>query len=83
MLAIRFHGDKRGGVDVLGVGNGLPQETADDMLKQSDCLDLDKASNHVAQDGADGVEAFVGGADVVQTGVVEEDFLHDENGDCF
>lgn len=52
------------------------------MLEQSDCLDFDEATDHVAQNGADGVEAFICSADVVQAGVVEEDFLHDENGDC-
>ena len=53
------------------------------MLEQSDCLDLDKATDHVAQDRADGVEALVSGADIVQASVVQEDLLHDENGNCF
>ena len=51
------------------------------MLEQAHRLGLDELGNHIAQDGADGVEALVGGADVVEAVVVEEDLLHDEDGD--
>ena len=60
----------------------LPQEASDDMLQQPHCLNLNKTSNHVAQDCTDSVEAFIGGANVAQTSVVQKDFLHDENGYC-
>ncbi len=51
------------------------------MLEQPSRLLLDELGDHVAQDGAHGVEALVGGADVVQTVVVEQDLLDDEDGD--
>jgi hypothetical protein len=58
-----------------------PQEAADDVLEQTDSLLLDQLVDHVAEDGADGVEAFVRLADVGEASVVEEDFLDDEDGD--
>lgn len=61
--------------------NDIPQETSDDMLQQPDRLHLDKSANHVAQDCANSVETLVGGADVAQAGVIQEDLLHDEYGD--
>ena len=62
------------------MGWALPQETADYVFEQSDCLDLDETSHHVAQYCADCVEAFVGGAYITQTGVIQKNFLHDEDG---
>ena len=53
------------------------------MLEQPRSLLLHQLGNHVAQDGADGVEALVGGADVVEAVVVEQDLLDDEDGDGF
>jgi hypothetical protein len=50
------------------------------MFEQPDCLDLDKASHHVAQYCADCVEAFVCGTYIAQTSVIQKDFLHDEDG---
>lgn len=50
------------------------------MLEQASRLRLDELSNHIAQDGADGVEALVRGADVVEAIVVEQYFLHNEYG---
>jgi hypothetical protein len=49
---------------VSWVGPALPQETSDYVFEQSDCLNLDEASHHVAQHCTDSVEAFVCGADV-------------------
>lgn len=51
------------------------------MLEQPHCLRLHELVDHVAQDGADGVEPLVGVADVRQAGLVEEDLLHNEDGD--
>lgn len=53
------------------------------MLQETDGLGIDELVDHVVEDGRDGIEAFVGLADVVKTGLIEEDLLHDENGDCF
>ena len=50
------------------------------MLKQPSRLLLNQLRNHVAEDGADRVEALVRGADVVEAVVVEQDLLHYEDG---
>ena len=50
------------------------------MLKESGRLLLDQLRNHVAEDSADGVEPLVCRADVVETVVVEQYLLHDEDG---
>lgn len=41
-----------------------------------------KLTNHVTKDGANGVESFVSSTNVVQTTVVEENLLNDEDGNC-
>lgn len=61
----------------------VPEETAHDVLEQTYCLLVDERLHHVAEDGADGVEALVRLTDVVESHVVEEDLLHDEDGDGF
>jgi len=78
-----------------GFGEALPQRLSgpgvvaesqkapDDMFQEPHRLLLDELVDHVRQHGADGVEALVGLADVLQPEVVEEDLLHDEDGDCF
>lgn len=53
------------------------------MLQESDSLRIDQIVHHRAQDGANGVESFVGLANICQSKVVEQDLLHDEDGDCF
>lgn len=76
--------DKRGQVTApakVGIGDYIPQEAPDDMLQQPGSLLLDQLAYHVTEDGADGVESLVGGADVVQAIVVKKDLLHDEDGD--
>lgn len=50
------------------------------MLKEASSLRLDKLSNHVAQNRTDGVEALIGGADVVETIVIKQNLLHNEDG---
>lgn len=51
------------------------------MLQQSGGLLLDQLAHHVAEDGADGIEPLISGADVVQAIIVEKYLLHDEYGD--
>ena len=53
------------------------------MLQQPDRLLLHQLRDHIAQHRPDGVEALVGLADVRQAHVVQQDFLHDEDGDGF
>ena len=50
------------------------------MLEQADGLGVHQLSDHIAEDGADGVEALVCLADVPEAGFVEEDLLNDEDG---
>lgn len=79
-----FPRDCRGHVTApakVGTGGYIPQEAPDDMLQQPGSLLLDQLAHHVAEDGADGVESLIGGADVVQAIVVKKDLLHDEDGD--
>lgn len=58
-----------------------PKEASNDVLKESSGLGFNELSNHIAQHRADGIEALVGGADVVEPVVVEQNLLHDEDGD--
>ena len=51
------------------------------MLQETHRLGLNELVDHVAEYGADGVEAFVRVADVRQAGLVEQDLLDDEDGD--
>jgi hypothetical protein len=50
------------------------------MLEQAHGLALYNLRHHVAQHGADGIEAFVRLADVREAHVVEQNLLHDEDG---
>ena len=59
----------------------LPKEAPNDMLQQTDSLLLDELVDHVAQNGADGVKALIGLADVRQANVVKQDLLHNEDRD--
>lgn len=56
-----------------------PQEAANDMFQESHSLCLNQTNDHIAQDRPHRVEAFVGRADVAKPGVVEQNFLHNEN----
>ena len=51
------------------------------MLQQTDSLLLDELVDHVAENGADSVEALVRLADVRQTNIVEQDLLDDKDRD--
>ena len=61
----------------------IPKKTANDVLQQPDRLLIHKLRNHVAQNGADGVESFVCVAYVSQPQIVQENLLHDEYRDRF
>ena len=50
------------------------------MLQQADCLGLNKLVDHVAQDGSDSVEPFVGMTDIGETSLIQEDLLYNEDG---
>lgn len=51
------------------------------MLEQTRCLLLDELAHHVAEDGANCVEPFVRSANVVESVVVKENLLDDEDSD--
>lgn len=51
------------------------------MLEETDSLLLDQLGDHIAENGADGIEALVRRADIAQTDVVKEYLLDDENRD--
>jgi hypothetical protein len=59
----------------------IPKEAPNNMFEQADGLLLYKLVDHVAENGADSVEALVRLADVCKTNVVQQDFLDDEDGD--
>lgn len=59
----------------------IPQEAPDHVLKQPGGLLLDQLAHHVTENGADGIEPLISGADVVQAIVVKKYLLHDEYGD--
>lgn len=50
------------------------------MLKETSGLLLHQLGDHVAEDRADSVKALVGGADVVQAIVVQQNLLYNEDG---
>lgn len=50
------------------------------MFQQTHGLCLDQTNHHVAEDSANGIEAFIRGTDVSQPRVVEKDLLYNE--DC-
>lgn len=53
------------------------------MLQQSDSLLLDKLVDHITKNGTDSIEALVSLANVLQSEVVKQDLLYDEDGDGF
>lgn len=59
------------------------QVTSYNMLEESAGGLLDELIDHVRKDRGDGIEAFVCLANVIEAGVVHEDFLDNEDGDCF
>ena len=55
--------------------------TTDDMTEEALRRFLTQRSHHGVEDRSDGEEALVGGTDVLEAHVVEEDLLDDEGGD--
>lgn len=53
------------------------------MLQKSDCLGLDKLVDHVAEDGPNGVEPFIGMANIGETGLVQQNLLYNEDSNSF
>jgi hypothetical protein len=53
------------------------------MFEESDRLGFDELVDHVAEDSADGEEAFVGVTNIGEPGLVEEDLLDDEDRNSF
>lgn len=51
------------------------------MLEQPDGLTLDELIDHVAEDSSDGVEPLVRLTNISEPEIVEEDLLHNEDGD--
>lgn len=51
------------------------------MLKKASSLRLDELRHHVAEDGANSVEALVSSANVVEAIVIKQNLLHNEDGD--
>ncbi len=51
------------------------------MLEKSRSLLLDKLRHHIAKDGPNSVKSLVCCADVIETMVIEENLLHDEDSD--
>ena len=52
------------------------------MLEQTNSLSLHQLIDHVAEDSSNSIEPLVGVADVGQASLIEQDLLHDKDGDC-
>lgn len=52
------------------------------MLEQSYGLLFHQLLDHVAENGSDGVEPLISLADVIETHIVHQDLLNNENGHC-
>jgi hypothetical protein len=57
-----------------------PEETADHMLQQPGCLLLNQLSYHIAEHRADSIEALICSTNIVESMIIEQDLLHDEDG---
>jgi hypothetical protein len=52
------------------------------MLEKADCLLFNKLVDHVAEDGANSVEALISLTDVCEPDIIEEYLLNDKNRNC-
>lgn len=77
-LSLRLH--LRVSRSPSGRARNIPEEASHHVLEEARRQRLDELGNHIAQHGADGVEALVRGANVVEPVVVEQDLLHNEDG---
>lgn len=50
------------------------------MLQKADGLLLNQLRDHITQNGADGVEPLIRGADIREAHVIKQDLLHDKDG---
>lgn len=57
----------------------IPKETPDNMLQQPRGLLLHQLTDHVAEYSSNSIEPLVGGTDIVETVIVEQYLLDDEN----
>jgi len=55
--------------------------TSDNVLEQPDSLSFYQLGDHVAEDGAHGVETLIRMADIRQTRLVQKNLLDDKDGD--
>ena len=53
------------------------------MLQQPRCLSLCQRRDHIRQDGTNSIEPLVRLTNVLQSQIVEQDFLNDKDGYCF
>jgi hypothetical protein len=60
----------------------VPQETANNMLQQSNSLGLNEANDHIAQDCSDSIKPLICGTNVAQPRVIQQDLLDNEDGNC-
>lgn len=84
------HGRKGGIAERLrkALAKGFPcssvitqsQEAAHNVLQEAGRLLLHKLGNHVGEHSANGIESLVGRADVVESAVVEQNLLNNEDG---
>ena len=55
-----------------------PKKASDDVLEEPCSLGLDKLSDHVAQHSAYSIEALVGGADIIEAVIVQQNLLNNK-----
>jgi hypothetical protein len=60
----------------------IPQEAPYDMLQQPHSLLIHQLRHHIRQHRTNGIEAFVSLANILQTHIVEQNLLHNKDGDC-
>jgi hypothetical protein len=64
------------------VWKNSPKKATDNMLEKSCSLLLDKLRNHIAKNRAYSIESLISGTYVVESVIVQEDFLDNEYRDC-
>jgi len=64
-----------------GLIGSLPEKASNNMLQEPSRLLLHKLSDHVAEDGPNRIEPLIGGANVVESIVIQQDLLYNEDGD--
>lgn len=67
--------------DFAGGTGYVPQETSHNMLQQSRSLLFYQLTDHIAKNCPDSVEPLIGSTDIVQTVVIQQNLLNNEDGD--